>query len=120
MADSTVIQQVAENLTPNAAPNSPVALSLSAVEPTWVTISSDGKTIYSGILEPQQSKSLSGNSSVVIRVGNAAGLDVKWNGKAVGKLGDQKQVRTIMFTDKEFQILKPPPPAPPVSVLPVL
>jgi cytoskeleton protein RodZ len=111
----SLVQRVSENLTPNADPNSPVILSLSAVEPTWLTISSDGRTIYSGILEPLQSKQLAGNSSVVIRVGNAAGLDVKWNGKAVGKLGDPKQVRTILFTDKEFQILKPAPPPPPPS-----
>ena len=76
---------------------------------TWITITSDGKTVYTGILEPQQSKSLSGKQKVMIKVGNAAGLEVKWNGKAVGKLGDQKQVRTIWFTDKEYQIVKPPP-----------
>jgi cytoskeleton protein RodZ len=119
--NGVAVQQVSDNLTPNAAPDSAVTLYLSAIEPTWLSISSDGKTIYSGVLEPQQSKQLAGNSSVIIRVGNAAGLDVKWNGKAVGKLGDPKQVRTIMFTGKEFQILNPPPPpAPTQAPAPVL
>ena len=119
---AVVVQQIADNLTPNAAPDSAVSLSLSANEPTWLTISSDGKTIYSGVLEPKQSKQLAGNTSVVIRVGNAAGLDVKWNGKAVGRLGDQKQVRTLLFTGKEFQILNqaPPPTASVPSPAPVL
>jgi cytoskeleton protein RodZ len=105
------VRQIADNLTPEAGPESNVSLSLSATEPTWITITSDGKMVYTGILEPQQSKLLAGKTKVTIKVGNAAGLEVKWNGKQIGKLGDQKQVRTIMFTDKEYQIMKPPPPA---------
>jgi len=103
------VRQVADNLTPENGPESSVSLSLSATEPTWITITSDGKTVYTGILEPSQSKLLAGKTNVMIKVGNAAGLDVKWNGKPIGKLGDQKQVRTILFTDKEYQIMKPPP-----------
>ncbi|HEY3742661.1 MAG TPA: RodZ domain-containing protein [Bryobacteraceae bacterium] len=111
------IREVVDNLTPDAGPGSNVSLSLSAIEPTWITITSDGKTVYTGILEPQQSKLLAGKQNVVIKVGNAAGLEVKWNGKAIGRIGDQKQVRTILFTDKDFQIVKPPAPAPnPVSL----
>ncbi len=107
-----LIRQVSsDNLTPEVGPDASVALSLSANEATWVTITSDGKTIYTGILEAKQSKSLAGRTKVTIKVGNAAGLDVRWNGKAVGKLGDSKQVRTILFTDKDYQILQPPPPA---------
>ena len=106
-----LIRQVSDNLTPEAGPDASVSLSLSANEATWVTITSDGKTIYTGVLEAKQSKSLSGRTKVTIKVGNAAGLDVKWNGKAVGRLGDSKQVRTILFTDKDYQILQPPPPA---------
>ena len=103
------LRAVSDNLTPNAASDSTVALSLSATEPTWITITSDGKTVFTGVLEARQSKSLTGKQNVVIKVGNAAGLDVRWNGKAVGKLGDQRQVRTIMFTDKAYQIVQPAP-----------
>jgi hypothetical protein len=106
----TPVREVSDNLTPEAGPESNVSLSLSATEPTWITITSDGKTVYTGILEPQQSKSLAGRQKVMIKVGNAAGLEVRWNGKPIGKLGDAKQVRTILFTDKEFQIMKPIPP----------
>ena len=106
-----LIRRVSDNLTPEAGPDASVSLSLSANEAPWVTITSDGKTIYTGVLEAKQSKSLAGKTKVTIKVGNAAGLDVRWNGKAVGKLGDSKQVRTILFTDKEYQILQPPPPA---------
>ena len=103
------LREVSDNLTPNATADSLVALSLSATEPTWITITSDGKTVFTGVLEAKQSKTLSGKQKVMIRVGNAAGLDVRWNGKAVGRLGDSKQVRTILFTDKNFEIMQPPP-----------
>jgi len=108
-SQAPTVRQVADNLTPENGPESSVSLSLSATEPTWITITSDGKMVYTGILEPSQSKLLAGKTNVMIKVGNAAGLDVKWNGKPIGKLGDQKQVRTILFTDKEYQIMKPPP-----------
>ena len=103
------VRQVTDNLTPEAGPESSVSLSLSATEATWITITSDGKMVYTGVLEPQQSKLLAGKQRVMIKVGNAAGLDVKWNGKPIGKLGDQRQVRTILFTDKDYQIMTPPP-----------
>jgi len=105
------IRRVADNLTPEAGPESSVSLSLSATEATWITITSDGRTVYTGILEPQQSKLLAGRQRVMIKVGNAAGLEVKWNGKPIGRLGDAKQVRTILFTDKDYQIMNPPPTA---------
>ena len=108
-ADGHVLTNVNDNLTPNATADSTVALNLSANQPTWITITSDGKTVFTGVLEAQQSKSLAGKQRVMIKVGNAAGLDVMWNGKAVGKLGDQKQVRTILFTDKNYEIMQPPP-----------
>lgn len=110
-APPTATRNISDNLTPEAGPDSSVALSLSATEATWITITSDGKTVFTGILEPRQSKSLSGREKVMIKVGNAAGLEVKWNGKQVGKLGDQKQVRTILFTDKEYQIVTPTAPS---------
>lgn len=100
-------RQVVDNLTPQAGPDSGVSLSLSALEPTWVTISAEGRVLYTGIIEPRQSKMLATKNNVVVKVGNAAGLEVKWNGKPLPKLGDQKQVRTILFTEKEYQIVKP-------------
>ena len=105
------VRQVADNLTPENGPESSVSVSVSATEPTWVTITSDGRMVYTGILQPQHSKLLAGKQRVMIKVGNAAGLEVKWNGKQLGKIGDQKQVRTILFTDKDYQIVNPLPAA---------
>jgi len=93
----------------NAAPGtfSGIVLKLSATEKTWLSISSGGKEIFSGVLQPSESKILSGLDIATMRVGNAGGIDVDWNGKSIGPLGTRGQVLTIRFTPQDFEILQP-------------
>jgi cytoskeleton protein RodZ len=84
-----------------------VVLILSATEKTWLSISSNGKKIFSGILEPRQSKTLTGTEDATLKVGNAGGIEVLWNGKPIGPIGPRGQVRTIQFTPENFRILSP-------------
>ena len=96
-----------------------VALNLSATEPTWVSVTSGGKEVFSGILEPSQSKTLTGLDAAQMKVGNAGGVAVLWNGKSIGPIGERGQVRTVMFTPQNYEILQPvkesPATAPPVE-----
>jgi cytoskeletal protein RodZ len=85
----------------------PIVLTLSATERTWLSVSSGGKEIFSGFLQPSESKVLSGLDIATMRVGNAAGIDVNWNGKPVGPLGMRGQVLTIRFTPEDFEIVPP-------------
>jgi cytoskeleton protein RodZ len=84
-----------------------VALNLSATERTWLSITSDGKEVFSGVLQPSETKTLTGLDAARMRVGNAGGLDVQWNGKSIGPIGPRGQVRVILFTPEKFQILTP-------------
>jgi cytoskeleton protein RodZ len=85
-----------------------VVLNLSATEKTWLSITtSDGKRIFSGILEPSQTKTLTGLEVAKMKVGNAGGLEVLWNGKPIGPIGPRGQVRVVLFTPENFQILGP-------------
>jgi hypothetical protein len=84
-----------------------VVLHLSATEKTWLSITSDGKQVFSGILEPSQTKTLAGLDMAKMKVGNAGGLDVLWNGKPIGPIGPRGQVREVLFTPDNFQILSP-------------
>jgi cytoskeletal protein RodZ len=87
-----------------------VVLSLSATEKTWLSITSNGKNIFSGFLEPSQSKTLTGAENATMKVGNAGGLAVMWNGKPIGPIGPRGQVRTVRFTTENFEILSPSEP----------
>ena len=82
-----------------------IVLNLSATERTWLSISSGGKEVFSGFLLPSESKVLSGLDIATMRVGNAAGIDVRWNGKLIGPLGTRGQVLTIRFTPEDFEIV---------------
>lgn len=84
-----------------------VVLSVSATEKTWLSITSEGKQVFSGILEPSQTKTLTGLEAAKMRVGNAGGLEVRWNGKPIGPIGPRGQVRVVLFTPENFQILQP-------------
>ena len=93
----------------NSAPQalSGIVLKLSATERTWLSVSSGGKEIFSGFLQPSESKILSSLDITTMRVGNAAGIDVHWNGKSIGPLGTRGQVLTVRFTPEDFEIVPP-------------
>jgi hypothetical protein len=86
-----------------------VVLNLSATEKTWISITSDGKQIFSGILQPSQTKTLTGLEVAKMKVGNAGGLEVRWNGKSIGPIGPRGQVRELLFTPENFRIIQPTP-----------
>jgi cytoskeletal protein RodZ len=93
---------------PAPPPGYKVMLDLLAHEATWVSVSSDGKPVFSGILQPNQSKSVGSKQSAKMRVGNAAGIEVRLNGKLLGPLGARGQVLIVLFTPDNFQIFSPP------------
>jgi cytoskeleton protein RodZ len=109
-APIAVAQIAAEQLTatpPEEDGLSRVVLNLSATEATWLSITSGGKQIFSGVLQPDQTKTLRGLDAAQIKVGNAGGLEVLWNGKPIGPIGPRGQVRTVLITPENFQILEP-------------
>jgi cytoskeleton protein RodZ len=89
----------------NAAASQPadhVVLRLTAIEPTWVSVVADGKTVYSGVLQPSESRSIDGKTAK-LTTGNAGGLSVEFNGKSIGAVGDRGQVRVVMFSPDRFE-----------------
>ena len=88
-----------------------VVLSLAATERTWLSVTSGGKEIFSGVLQPGESKILTGLEVARMKVGNAGGIEIQWNGKPVGPIGTSGQVKTILFTPDNLKILEPTPEA---------
>ena len=62
---------------PVAIPTDRLQLDIAVTEQTWLSLSSDGKRIFSGVLLPNQTKTLEGRESATLKVGNAAGLEVR-------------------------------------------
>jgi len=82
-----------------------VVLNLSATEKTWLSITSEGKRVFSGFLEPSQTKTLTGLDAAQMTVGNAGGIEVRLNGKPIGPIGKSGQVRRVVFTPDNFEVL---------------
>jgi len=104
-ADSSSSQQVAARSDATAA--NAIRLELAAVERTWVSVVSDGKSIFSGTLDADQTKVFEGHESARIKAGNAGGVHIVFNGRVIGALGPRGQVRTVVFTPDNFEIVDP-------------
>ena len=100
-------QPVALSKPPPAGPGE-IMLDIEAIEPTWFQVVSDGKTIFSGVLKPGESKTLAVKDGARMKVGNAGGIEVKFNGRPIGTVGTRGQIRTVVFTPAGAEVVKPP------------
>ncbi len=80
---------------------------MSAKDEVWLSVSSEGKRIFSGLLEPSESKVIGGKDPFRVRVGDAGAIEITWNGKFIGPIGERGQVRDVLFTPETYQILIP-------------
>jgi cytoskeleton protein RodZ len=94
-----------------AATPGPVHVEVTAAEAVWVLARADGKYLFSGTLEPNQSRAADANEKLILRVGNAGGVTITLNGKPIGAIGPKGQVREVQFTSGGFQIVAGPKPS---------
>ena len=117
-APSATVQLTAEAQTQTVDGINQVVLNLAATEKTWLSITSEGKRIFSGFLEPSQTKTLTGLDAAQMTVGNAGGIEVRLNGRPIGPIGKSGQVRRVVFTPDNFEVLPLElPPATPAETL---
>lgn len=102
----------ADAASPN--PTATVHVAVTAEEQAWISARSDGKSLFSGTLEANETRTLEGNGTVTVRVGNAGGVSITLNGRPIGPVGSKGQTRTIQFTSGGFQIVAAPKPSSPV------
>jgi cytoskeleton protein RodZ len=95
---------------PEPNPDAPVRVQLTAAEPVWMSVRSDGKYLFSGVLEANQTRVVGANATVLLLLGNAGGVSITLNGKPIGSVGPRGQIRTVQLTPGGFEI-DPPKPA---------
>jgi len=83
------------------------SVDVAANERTWVSLSSDGKKLFAGVLRASESKKFVIGESAKLLTGNAAALDIRLNGKPIGPIGPRGRVRMVVFTPDAYQILLP-------------
>jgi hypothetical protein len=95
---------------PELNPNAAVRVELTAAEQVWVSVKSDGRYLFSGVLQANQSRVVDANATVLLVIGNAGGVSIQLNGKPIGSLGPRGQVRNVQLTSGGFEIVSPKPP----------
>jgi cytoskeleton protein RodZ len=97
-------------LAPN--PNATVRVAITADEPVWIRADVNGKLEFSGTLQAHERRNIDADGQVQVRLGNAGGATLTWNGKPVGPVGPKGQIRTVQFTSGGFQIVSSKPADP--------
>ena len=84
-----------------------VLLEIYAREQTWISISPDGKQVFSGVLLANQSRSVRAQQSALLKIGNAGGLEVRLNGNPVGEIGPRGRIRILIVSPEGVKIVNP-------------
>ena len=67
-------------------------LQIFAAEPAWLSVKTDGKREKELLMKPGETVKLQAKDSFSVRIGNAGGVKVIFDGKEIGKLGERHQV----------------------------
>lgn len=68
-----------------------------AKEDSWVSIVADGKSVMERVLPADKHKKIKAGKSLILRTGNAGGIEVSFNGRPLGALGNENEPRTLTF-----------------------
>jgi cytoskeleton protein RodZ len=68
-----------------------------AKEDSWVSIVADGKSVMERVLAADKHKNIKAGKSLILRTGNAGGIEVSFNGRPLGALGNENEARTLTF-----------------------
>jgi cytoskeleton protein RodZ len=89
--------------TPAAAHVPALRLDMQVIEKCWISVSSDGHPITKKTFEPGETQSFDAADQLSIIVGNAAGVQLKINGKSVKPLGKAGEVIKLIINQKNLQ-----------------
>lgn len=88
-----------QQLSPSSATEKalPISVKIHARERCWIRVKADGRVIYEKALNPGEEVTWGANEEMVIRFGNAGGVDVEYNGKSIGSPGGRGDVIDLRF-----------------------
>ena len=70
---------------------------IQAREDTWVNVTSDGKQVMDVVIPAGQERVIHARQELVLKTGNAAGIEVAHNGVALPPIGNEREVKTLTF-----------------------
>jgi cytoskeletal protein RodZ len=91
----------------------PIALQLKAIEETWVSLQADDQSGREMILKPGEGTTVQASGRILMKLGNAGGLDLVLNGKPLAKPGRSGEVLTLIVTPQGVEVKRSEKPKPP-------
>lgn len=83
---------------PAAAPtNVPITVTAKYTDSCWTQVTADGQDIFTGIPKVGDTLTWNAKQSMIIRLGNAGGVDMTYNGQPQGRLGGDGDVIVKTF-----------------------
>ena len=71
---------------------------IKAKEDSWISIIADGHSVIGGrVLSADREKLVKAARQIILRTGNAGGIEVTFNGVSLGSLGNENEPRTLTF-----------------------
>ncbi|MBP2652047.1 MAG: putative transcriptional regulator [Firmicutes bacterium] len=83
---------------PGAADGKPVAVSAKFTAECWVRATVDGKEVYLGTPKVGETLSWSADKDVTLKLGNAGGVEMTYNGQSQGRAGYDGEVAVKTFS----------------------
>jgi len=106
---------------PATAPASrPITLAARFTDRCWTSVIADGKSIYEGIPKNDEVFTWQADRQIVVNFGNAAAVELTFNGQPVGKIGERGDVVVKTFSLQPVPSVAPVQVTPPVPAAPMV
>jgi cytoskeleton protein RodZ len=109
---SSAAPKSSENSAPAAAPGQ-FTVVIQAREDSWISITSDGRTLSSELMAAGTERAVQGRREVIVKSGNAGGTDFLFNGKKLDIGGEFGEVKLVTFGPRGIVPNAPEPPSTP-------
>jgi uncharacterized protein DUF4115 len=87
----------------SSATSQKVSVVITAKEEAWLEAEADGQPVFAKLLLANQTKSFDALRQIKIRTGNLAGINISYNGRTIGPLGDIHRVGMVLFTPEGWK-----------------
>jgi hypothetical protein len=81
--------------TANTAGSGEMLLQINARSSVWISVTADGEKKWQGTLQANQSREIQATDTIRLTAGNAGGISLTLNGKDIGAMGSEGEVKTI-------------------------
>ncbi|MBZ5684520.1 MAG: helix-turn-helix domain-containing protein [Acidobacteriia bacterium] len=93
---------------PPEKPAATLKLIVRATENSWISVTSDGQLVTQETLIAPAATSFHATRELVVRVGNAAGINFLWNGEDLPPQGAEAEAKTFIFDAQGMRTASPP------------